>query len=192
MKHKLKQNLHIIIAIIIAIILVVIDQVTKQIVVNKMYVGQTIEFIKGFINWEFVYNTGFAFGLGSEGQIYLAFASLVGTFILLYFIRRVNFRKNRVFSIAIILMLAGTVGNMIDRFFSKDGVIDFISPAFIDFAIFNIADSYLTIGTIFLIIYLIFIYREPVKKEEVIEEKSNLEEETSELKEVTKVGEKDD
>lgn len=192
MKEKLKQNLHLIIAIIIAIVLIVFDQVTKQIVVNKMDEGQTIVFIKGFINWVFVYNTGFAFGLGSEGQIYLAFASLVGTFVLLYFTRKINFKKNLVYSIAIILMLAGTVGNMIDRFFSANGVIDFISPAFIDFAVFNVADSYLTIGTIFLIIYLIFIYKEPIKKEDVSEEIKNSEEESSELSDETEVGANDD
>lgn len=192
MKEKLKQNLHLIIAIIIAIVLIVFDQVTKQIVVNKMDEGQTIVFIKGFINWVFVYNTGFAFGLGSEGQIYLAFVSLVGTFVLLYFTRKINFKKNLVYSIAIILMLAGTVGNMIDRFFSANGVIDFISPAFIDFAVFNVADSYLTIGTIFLIIYLIFIYKEPIKKEDVSEEIKNSEEESSELSDETEVGANDD
>ena len=51
-----------------------------------------------------------------------------------------------------ILVLAGTIGNMIDRMFSTEGVVDFIEPTFIDFAIFNVADSYITVGAGFLII----------------------------------------
>ena len=53
-------------------------------------------------------------------------------------------------------ILGGTIGNMIDRFCSINGVIDFIEFGFMDFPIFNVADTFLVIGTIGLMISIIF------------------------------------
>jgi signal peptidase II len=64
---------------------------------------------------------------------------------------------------------------MIDRFFRPDlGVVDFIEPMFVDFAIFNVADSFLTVGAILLAIHTIFVPdKTKEKKEEVKEETVN-------------------
>ena len=53
------------------------------------------------------------------------------------------------------VLVAGAAGNLIDRVF-LGYVIDFINPTFIDFAVFNIADCAVTLGTISLIAYLLF------------------------------------
>ncbi len=54
--------------------------------------------------------------------------------------------------IALMLMISGAFGNLIDRAFYPNGVIDFIEFTFIDFPIFNLADAFLVIGVIVLII----------------------------------------
>lgn len=75
--------------------------------------------------------------------------------------QNVDFKKNIVYTLSLILIFSGTFGNMIDRIFSSKGVIDFIDPVFMDFAIFNVADSYITIGAILLAVYILFIYKDP-------------------------------
>lgn len=170
MNEKMKKNIQILIAIGISIVLIVIDQITKKLAVAHLIYQEEIPFIKGILNFKLEYNDGFAFGMGSGYQIIWAFVSLIGCAVLLYFMKYIDFKNNWLFTIAIVLMFSGTFGNMIDRMFSAKGVIDFFNPAFIEFAVFNVADSYLTIGTILLIVYILFIYKEPeIKKKEEVE-----------------------
>jgi signal peptidase II len=68
----------------------------------------------------------------------------------------VDFKKKKIYSFSLVLIFSGTVGNLIDRLFTGKGVFDFIEVTFVDFAIFNFADSCLTVGVIMLMIYLVF------------------------------------
>lgn len=147
----------------ISALLIGLDQLTKYLAVKNLELYDEIPFIKGFINFKLVYNTGFAFGLGDGFQWIWSIVSLIGCFVIGYFMIKADFKHNLVFTICIILLFSGTFGNMIDRIFNKDGVIDFINPAFVDFAVFNFADSYITIGGILLGIYVIFIYKDDKK-----------------------------
>lgn len=61
--------------------------------------------------------------------------------------------------VSLILIAAGGMGNMIDRI-RLDYVVDFIYFSLINFPIFNVADIFVTIGTILLIILLLFVYKE--------------------------------
>jgi len=61
--------------------------------------------------------------------------------------------KSTLASISLLLISAGGIGNLIDRIF-RVYVVDFINPKFINFAIFNIADSFVVVGAILLCIYL--------------------------------------
>lgn len=175
MKKFKKNYKSIIIAIIIALGLVVLDQLTKWLSVKYLSDGRIITVIKNVIDFRLAYNTGFAFGLGDDYRFIWPIVSLIGTLVLIFFMKDVNFKSNKIYTIAMILVLAGTIGNMIDRMFSTEGVVDFIEPTFIDFAVFNVADSYITVGAGFLIVYVLFFYEEPkkrveTKKEEIIEE----------------------
>jgi signal peptidase II len=58
--------------------------------------------------------------------------------------------------LGITLSVAGAFGNLIDRLFYKDGVIDFLCADFIDFPIFNVADMSVCIGMGILVIYIMF------------------------------------
>ena len=168
-----KKNIkNIIISVGIAVILVILDQITKFLAVKYLSDGSLITLIPGIVNLRLTYNTGFAFGLGHGYQYIWAIVSIIGTVIILYFMKDVDFKKNIIYTIAIILILAGTIGNMIDRIFSLKGVVDFFDLAFMEFAVFNVADSYITVGAFFLSFYVLFIYKEP-SKEPIIEEIEN-------------------
>ena len=107
----------------------------------------------------------------------LAFISLIAgiliSFGFIYF--DLTNKRMMLYNIALVFILGGCFGNMIDRFFRPDlGVVDFIEPVFVDFAIFNVADSFLTVGAILLAIHTIFVSDKPKeKKEEVKEETVN-------------------
>ncbi len=157
-------------------ILIGIDQLTKQLAVNNLQLGEKVVFIKGLLNLRLEYNTGFAFGMGGGYQIIWGIVSIIGCCVIAFFMRKVDFKHNLVFSLCLILLFAGTFGNMIDRLFYKSGVIDFFDLAFMNFAVFNVADSYITIGAILLAVYILFIYKEPQKKNEQEENKTEGEE----------------
>ncbi len=176
MNNKKYRIINIIIAATCCLILIGIDQLTKQLAVNNLQLGEKVVFIKGLLNLRLEYNTGFAFGMGGGYQIIWGIVSIIGCCVIAFFMRKVDFKHNLVFSLCLILLFAGTFGNMIDRLFYKSGVIDFFDLAFMNFAVFNVADSYITIGAILLAVYILFIYKEPQKKNEQEENKTEGEE----------------
>ena len=108
----------------------------------------------------------------SEHTDILAFVSLFASFIILFFLKDFNITKKPIYSIAISFILGGTIGNMIDRFMSVDGVIDFIEFGFMDFPIFNVADTFLVVGTIGLMVSIIF--NDFIIKEKTVEKSGEL------------------
>ena len=176
MNNKKYRIINIIIVAACCLILIGIDQLTKQLAVNNLQLGEKVVFIKGLLNLRLEYNTGFAFGMGGGYQIIWGIVSIIGCCVIAFFMRKIDFKHNLVFSLCLILLFAGTFGNMIDRLFYKNGVIDFFDLAFMNFAVFNVADSYITIGAILLAVYILFIYKEPQKKNEQEENKTEGEE----------------
>lgn len=137
------------ISIILSVLfLVLIDQISKLLVVN--FLDKEIVFINNFFSFEYIQNTGAAFGLFS-GNIIL----LIGITLLLvgYLIfdtyKNINKKFNVIFNV---LIISGALGNLIDRLF-RGYVVDFIS--FILFnnqmPVFNIADIFVTFGVIGLV-----------------------------------------
>lgn len=133
--------------IILTIALIAIDQISKVIVKYNYQVP--IE--KGFIEINVVENTGIAFGINSGNTKNMVLTSIILLIIL-------NFVKNQIElidkknAIAISFILAGGISNLIDRII-RNGVMDFIKIK--HFSIFNIADCYIVIGWILLILFLI-------------------------------------
>ena len=133
---------------------VLVDQLTK-LWVSRALVGKVIEVIPGVINFRYVENTGAAFGMFGSGTIVLAvFSALLSVAIAVFMIMRR--RKNpRMLQIALAIILAGALGNLIDRAIAGY-VVDFIEFAFVNFAVFNMADVCITVGTALLVIYILF------------------------------------
>ena len=140
--------------LILSILFVIADQVVKMWTVNNFSLHEGMEFMKGIVSILYVRNTGAAWGM-FEGRMvffYLITAVAVGTLLYLMFKEK---GKSKLLLTAYSLILAGAVGNFIDRI-RLGYVVDMFKFEFIDFPIFNVADICLTIGVIFLFYYVIF------------------------------------
>lgn len=145
--------------------IIYIDQLSKCIADNNLVYDQIKTFIPHLINWHLAYNTGAAWSIFSEHTIILAYISLIASIVVIYFLKDFNLKTKPVYSLSLTFILGGTVGNMIDRFLSSNGVVDFIDFGFMDFPTFNIADSFLVVGTILLAVYIIFFQEKEAKKQ---------------------------
>lgn len=138
-------------------VLVAADQVTKVLAADMLKtVGSSAEFIPGFIRFEYCENTGMAWSLLSDKTFLLTIVSAAMVAILVYFLVRFYKPMPNLIKVAIVIICAGAVGNLIDRI-AFNYVRDFIAFDFVDFPVFNIADSCVTIGVIILAVGLIFV-----------------------------------
>ena len=138
-------------------VLVAADQVTKVLAADMLKtVGSSAEFIPGFIRFEYCENTGMAWSLLSDKTFLLTIVSAAMVAILVYFLVRFYKPMPNLIKAAIVIICAGAVGNLIDRI-AFNYVRDFIAFDFVDFPVFNIADSCVTIGVIILAAGLIFV-----------------------------------
>lgn len=134
-------------------LLLVIDIWTKTMAVDYLQQnGQVINFLPGFIQIQLTYNTGTAFGMGADNPQLIITAHILLTIILVV---GLLLSKNLMIHIGLSCILAGAFGNLIDRF-SEKGVVDFLLwELFQPHSIFNLADTFITLGTIICIIHLV-------------------------------------
>lgn len=177
------------IALAITILVCIFDQVTKQIALHSLQDGETKVFIPHLVGWFLARNTGAAWSILENHHWLLVVISFLAVGVVLYLMKNIEFKKQKmIYAIALSFILGGAIGNLIDRVvYYQEGVIDFIRLLFMDFPIFNVADSFLTIGTILLVVYLLFFYHpEEEEKNTSKEEKESLDsvETTSEMSSV--------
>ncbi len=161
-----KRN-SLLIAFGIILFLVGFDQLTKWLCNTNetLLSGSKIMVIEHFISFKLAYNKGAAWSI-LEGKKFLlvAISVLASIVVSVMIVKLVDFKNNLLLSIALILIDGGSIGNLIDRAFYSEGVIDFLNFEFMEFPTFNVADSCLTIGAVILMVYVMFFYKEPVKK----------------------------
>ena len=135
-----------------AVLVFILDRATKARIINYQTNNETI-FINDYLNFELVWNTGIGFGLFSQNaNMYYHLISILifsVTIFLIYLITKADFLEKILFS----LILGGALGNLHDRLYY------FAVPDFIDFHVndfhwftFNIADIFITLGIILIII----------------------------------------
>ena len=142
------------IALATALVLIVLDQLIKIIVDANMMVSQSIPVIQDVLHFTYVQNEGAAFGI-FQGQRWIL-VGVTSVVILggIYLLAAKKLKSNfLIWSVA--LVIAGGVGNLIDRIF-RHFVIDYIEVRLINFAVFNFADCCVVIGTIMIVCYLLF------------------------------------
>lgn len=142
------------------VIMIAIDQITKRIAVLKLRPIENITVIDGILDFSFVENRGAAFGiLSGRRWFFVVLTAIIAIAIIWAFIR---VPKNKIYNllrVSLILVLAGAIGNLIDRMFNGY-VVDFLEVTFISWPVFNIADIYVVVGTIMLAVILIFFIKE--------------------------------
>lgn len=149
-------------AILIAA-LVLLDQVVKHLVRTYIPLGGGMPFIPHVLELTYFQNTGAAFSLFSDHTWLLTIVSaVVAAAIAVVLLKRVIKHPFGVLSLS--LVLAGAVGNLIDRFFFGF-VTDMFQTLFIRFAVFNVADICVVCGGVAFVIYVLFFSDELEKKE---------------------------
>ncbi|MBE6792857.1 MAG: signal peptidase II [Ruminococcaceae bacterium] len=146
----------------IAAALVGVDQLTKYWAVIYLKDQPNIQIWPNVFELEYRENTGAAFSLFRDHVWLLSIVSAVILAAIVVTVVRIKLPNIRWVRIAALLIVAGGAGNLIDRVF-RGYVVDFISVKLIDFPVFNVADCFVCIGAFVLLIYVIFIYREPAK-----------------------------
>lgn len=137
----------------IAALVVVVDQVIKYFVLLYLEPVGRVTAIPHLLDLVYVENTGVAFGMFSNMRwLFVVITTLViVVFIILLF---KSGKDSRLFSISAALIVGGGVGNLIDRVL-RGFVVDYLQLSFFS-PVCNFADYCITIGTVLLIIYLLF------------------------------------
>ena len=148
----------------IVVVWLALDQASKLFFNGSYHAGQVIsDPILGVFRFHLVYNTGGAWSIFSGATWALGAFSLVVCIALTGYLALTPHRPNAGELIGISLVVAGGIGNAIDRF-TLGFVVDFIEPTFIDFPIFNVADIGVTCGIILFIVSLLVHERTEAKR----------------------------
>lgn len=150
----------VIFGLVMTAVLVMLDQVTKWWAVTNLKDQAPIVWIRGVFELQYLENRGAAFGL-MQNQRWLFLLSVVVVMIVVgyCFYRLPGDKRYTPLRGICIAMAAGALGNMIDRL-ANGFVVDFFYFSLIDFPIFNIADIYVTLSAVFLILLVLFYYKE--------------------------------
>ncbi len=134
---------------LIALLIVIFDQITKLLIIKNFRLNQSIPIINKIFHLTYVQNTGAGFGILKGFNLLLILASIIVISIIIYYIK--NVKENEILLQTLIgFVLGGAIGNLIDRI-RLSYVVDFLD--FQIWPVFNIADSFITIGIIGLVIY---------------------------------------
>lgn len=139
--------------------LIALDQVTKYIARYFWAAGNDLILIDKVFRFTFLKNTGAAWGSFSGKTVVLSIVSLlILCFVLYVYIRLPLDKRYLPLRILVLLVVAGAVGNLIDRF-AFGYVTDFLYFELINFPVFNVADCYITVSCFLLVILLLTKYR---------------------------------
>ena len=141
------------ICLLIVVLGIALDYATKQVIIANMTLGQSIPLWEGVLHITYVINEGAAFSmLSGHRWVFLIISSVAILSMGAYIIFTKNSRPMWLYSLA--LIISGGIGNMIDRIY-LGYVTDFIDFTLINFAVFNVADCLVCIGSGLLILDLI-------------------------------------
>ena len=153
--------------VVLTVLLVIVDHLTKFLATTYLAPLGSVTLIPGVMDLRYILNDGVAFGLFAGGNATIALLIVTGIVLVAFaaylLVKRPPWGLER---ISLVLILAGGLGNFIDRLFNG-AVVDFFATTFMDFPVFNVADCFVTIGVCLLVIS---VFREDfgAKKENVL------------------------
>ena len=141
--------------IILAFLIILADQASKYFVTLFFSQGSGLDIIPNVLRLTYVTNSGGAFSMFSDKTLILTIVSAavcVLILVLIIVLKKANFIRT-----SLAFILGGAIGNLIDRIV-MGYVVDMFEPLFIDFAVFNIADIFITVGAVLFVIGVIFFW----------------------------------
>ena len=139
---------------LIAAIAVILDQVTKWLAVEFLTKVETVPLIQNVLHLTYLENTGAAFGILKNNRWVFLIISTVAIIALLAYIAKFP-PKSKWLGVGLSFIVGGGIGNIIDRVL-LGYVVDFIDFRLINFAVFNVADSFVCVGAVLVLIYVFF------------------------------------
>lgn len=159
MRDKRKYRIWILDGIVM-LALLLLDQYTKYLAIVHLKNKPALVLIDGVLELQYLENTGVAFSMFRNKTAFILILGFLVMGAILFFLLRVPAdRKYHVFHILGAALLAGALGNVIDRL-RFDYVVDFISFVLINYPVFNVADCYIVVSTILLFVLVLFVYKE--------------------------------
>ena len=148
-----------VVGLLSAILLVVLDQVTKHLAVLHLKKASSFSLIPEVFELSYLENHGAAFGILQNKRGFLLVITICILAAIIFFYRKIPAQKRFLpLHIAMILVAAGALGNMIDRMV-HGYVVDFLYFSCIRFQIFNIADCFVVIAAVIAVILIGFYYK---------------------------------
>lgn len=152
MSDMVKKNLT---GISVFVVSLALDILTKNMVVDYFRHNERLDYLGGFFRITLVYNEGGVFGIMQGYKSFFLVVSII-VLVLMFFYYIYESKKTYPFVLAMFMVMAGAVGNIIDRLIpSRPGVVDFISVG-VDgvyrWPAFNVADSSIVVGAILLVV----------------------------------------
>ncbi len=137
--------------LLISIAILIIDQWSKKLVTSSMYLGESQRILGDIIKITYIRNPNSVFGLNIGGPIISTILTVIAFIFVIYLF---IIAKKPLFLTSISFIIGGALGNLMDRVFYME-VVDFIEIGVGKFRwpTFNVADSFVTIGIILVVIY---------------------------------------
>ena len=133
--------------------LILFDQLVKSFVVKNIALGEIKSWIPNLVSLTYLQNRGAAFSMLQDQQWFFAVITLVVMVGAIWYLHK-HMEDSFWTVFGLVLIIAGGLGNFIDRI-SQGFVVDMFHLDFVNFAIFNVADSYLTIGVLVLLLAML-------------------------------------
>lgn len=146
--------------ILLLVMLIFFDQLAKHFAVVYLKDQMPVKLIDGVFELNYLENRGAAFGMLQDQKFFFIFIAVIILAVIVYvLVKTPNQPQYIKLHIALVFIASGAIGNMIDRL-KLDYVVDFLYFSLINFPIFNVADIYVTLSALYLVILLLFVYKE--------------------------------
>ena len=140
--------------IVFMVLIAVLDQVVKALVSARIPLGETVRVLPGVVHLTNVHNAGAAFSMLQGGRWLFALVCVAGLAVTVVLIKK-KILTSRFELWCLAAIFGGGIGNLIDRI-RLGYVVDMIEVEFVKFAVFNVADCFITCGAIALFAYMLF------------------------------------
>lgn len=137
--------------IVLILILVGSDQLSKYLIDSYMLEGETLPIINDFFHLTYVKNRGIAFGMFQGKLDIISIATIIAIVAIAYYLYKERNKLSMIEKMGFIYILAGAIGNMIDRAF-RGFVVDMVDFRGVWSYVFNLADVWINIGVVFVLL----------------------------------------